>query len=448
MGYSYEDLKRWDFEYFWHPFTQMAEYTLRDPVIIERGEGVYLIDVKGNKYIDGVSSLWVNVHGHRKKEIDEAIKSQLERIAHSTTLGISNVPAILLAKKLVEITPEKLRKVFFSDTGACAMEIALKIAYQYWLNKGQKRTKFVALKNAYHGDTIGAMSVGGIDLFHGVYKPLLFEAYFAPSPYCYRCPLNKDKKECNLACLSELERIVAEHQSDVIAIVAESTVQAAAGMIVMPEGYMKGLREIADRYGTLLILDEVAVGFGRTGKMWGCDHEGVCPDIMAVAKGITGGYLPVAATLVTEEIYNAFWGDYSKTFYHGHTYTGNPLGCSAALANIDVFEKERVLERLQPKIEHLNKRLEEFKELKHVGDIRQKGFMVGVELVKDRETKEPYPYELRMGYQVIYKARERGVIIRPLGDVIVILPPLCIEIEVLDELLDVIKWAIYEVTEK
>ncbi len=449
MEYSYEDLKRWDLEYFWHPFTQMTEYAQKDPLIIDKGEGIYLIDVHGNRYIDGVSSLWVNVHGHNHPKINKAVREQLEKIAHSTTLGISNVPAILLAKKLAEIAPPGLKKVFFSDTGACAMEIAIKMAYHYWQNIGdKKRKKFVCLRNGYHGDTIGAMSVGGIDLFHAVYRPLLFEAYFAPSPYCYRCELQADPENCGLLCLQKLEEIVASHRDEIAAIVSESTVQAAGGIIVMPDGYMKGLREIADRYGVLLVLDEVAVGFGRTGKMWGCEHEGVVPDIMAVAKGITGGYLPVAATLTTEKVYGAFLGDYTRTFYHGHTYTGNPLGCAAALANIELFEEERTLEKLQPKIEHLKGRLEEFKELKHVGDIRQKGFMVGVELVKDKDTKEPFPYGERTGFKVIYKARERGVVIRPLGDVIVILPPLVIDTPELDRLLDVIKWAIKEVTEK
>ena len=449
MAYSYEELKRWDFDYIWHPFTQMAEYKSKEPIIIERGEGSYLIDVKGRKYIDGVSSLWVNVHGHNNPKINAAVSEQLNKIAHSTMLGITNVPAILLAKKLVEITPDNLTKVFYSDNGSTAMEVALKVAYQYWINKGVKgKTKFVTLKNGYHGDTIGAVSLGGIDLFHAVYKPLLFENYLAPSPYCYRCSFNLSYPACGLHCLNVLEDIVKSHQNEIIAISMESTIQAAGGMIVMPEGYMKGAREIADRYGLLLILDEVAVGFGRTGKMWGCQHEGVKPDIMAISKGITGGYLPLAATLVTDEIYDAFVGDFSKTFYHGHSYTGNPLGCAAALASIEIFEEERVLEKLQPKIEHLTERLKEFEELKHVGDIRQKGFMVGIELVKDRETKEEYPYEERVGFQVIYKARERGVIIRPLGNVIIILPPLSISLDELDKLIDVIKWAIKEVTEK
>ncbi len=449
MNYSYELLKKWDFDYIWHPFTQMAEYKQKDPIIIEKGEGSYLIDVQGKRYIDGVSSLWVNIHGHNRKEINDAIIQQLQKIAHSTMLGIANVPAILLAKKLIEITPKNLNKVFYSDNGSTAMEVALKIAYQYWVNKGDKqRTKFVTLKNGYHGDTIGAVSLGGIDLFHAVYKPLLFETYSVSSPYCYRCPFKLSFPSCGLECLNELEDTVKKHKAEIAAISMESTIQAAGGMIVLPPGYMKGAREIADRYQIPLILDEVAVGFGRTGKMWGCEHEGIAPDIMAIAKGITGGYLPLAATLVTDNIYEAFEGDFTKTFYHGHSYTGNPLGCVAALACIDIFERENTLEKLKMKIEHLSKRLKEFWELKHVGDIRQKGFIVGIELVRNKETKEEYPYHERIGFQVIYKAREKGVIIRPLGNVIVILPPLSINIKELDKLLDVIRWAIREVTEK
>ena len=445
---DYQELVKKDFQYLWHPFTQMSDYTSRPPLIIERGEGIYLIDTEGNRYIDGVSSLWVNLHGHRRPEIDRAIKDQLDKIAHSTMLGIANVPAIQLAEKLVEKTPENLTRVFFSDNGSTAMEIALKIAYQYWTNRGiSGRTRFVSLKNAYHGDTLGAVSVGGIDLFHSVYRPLLFPVYHAPSPYCYRCPLEKGYPACALACLEELEKIVETHRDEVIAIVSESAVQGAAGMIVMPQGYMRGLREIADKYNLPLILDEVAMGFGRTGTMWACEHEKAWPDIMALSKGITNGYLPLAATLTTEEIYSAFLGDYTKTFYHGHSYTGNPLACAAALANLEIFEKDRTLDQLPPKIELLSRWLDRFQKLKHVGDVRQKGLVAGIELVKDKATKEPFPREETVGFQVVYRAREKGVVIRPLGDVMVVMPPLVIPLEELDRLLEVMYECVKEVTE-
>ncbi|HDD53396.1 MAG TPA: adenosylmethionine--8-amino-7-oxononanoate transaminase [Thermosulfidibacter takaii] len=445
---EYQDLAKKDFQYLWHPFTQMSDFTSRPPLIIERGEGIYLIDTQGNRYIDGVSSLWVNLHGHRRPEIDQAIKDQLDKIAHSTMLGMANVPAVLLAERLVEKTPENLTRVFFSDNGSTAMEIALKIAYQYWTNKGVSgKARFVSLKNAYHGDTLGAVSVGGIDLFHSIYRPLLFPAYHAPSPYCYRCPLDKSYPACALACLEELEKMVESHRDEVIAIVSESAVQGAAGMIVMPQGYMRGLREIADKYGVPLILDEVAMGFGRTGKMWACEHEKAWPDIMALSKGITNGYLPLAATLTTEEIYSSFLGDYTKTFYHGHSYTGNPLACAAALANLEIFDRDKTLEQLPPKVQLLSQWLEKFQELSHVGDTRQKGLVAGIELVKDKATKEPYPREETVGFQVIYKARDKGVAIRPLGDVIVIMPPLVIPEGELDRLMEVIYECVKVVTE-
>lgn len=444
----YKDLLEKDFRYIWHPFTQMAEYTSMSPLIIERGEGIFLIDTQGNRYIDGVSSLWVNLHGHRKRKIDEAIRNQLDRIAHSTMLGIANVPAIELAEKLVEMTPSNLTRVFYSDNGSTAMEIALKIAYQYWVNKGVKgKKRFVSLENAYHGDTLGAVSVGGIELFHQVYRPLLFPAYHAPSPYCYRCGLDLTYPSCELACLDRLEEIVKAHRDEIAAIVSESAVQGAAGMIVMPDGYMRGLREIATRYGVLLILDEVAMGFGRTGKMWACEHEEAWPDIMALSKGITNGYMPLAATLTTEEIYSAFLGNYTKTFYHGHSYTGNPLACAAAMANLEIFQGDRVLEKLPPKIESLSQWLDGFGELLHVGDVRQKGLVAGIELVKDKGTKEPFPREEARGFQIVYRAREKGVVIRPLGDVIVIMPPLAIDMEHLDRLMKIIYESVRETTE-
>ncbi len=442
------DLARMDKEYTWHPFTQMSDYLNREPLVIVGGEGAYLIDSEGNRYLDGVSSLWVNIHGHRRPEIDRAITEQLGKIAHTTMLGLANEPASLLAERLVKIAPGNLGKVFYSDNGSTAMEVAIKIAYQYWVNRGEGgRTRFLSLENAYHGDTLGAVSIGGIDLFHACYRPLLFPAYHAPSPYCYRCPLQKSHPSCGLECLNKAEEILSERSREIIAIVAESAVQGAAGMIVMPPGYLKGLEELARRYGVPLILDEVAMGFGRTGTMFACEHEGVKPDIMALAKGITGGYLPLAATLVTEEIFGAFVGGMDRTFYHGHSYTGNPLACAAALATLEIFEQEQTLRRIAPLIDLLTARLDECRSLAHVGDVRQKGLVAGIELVQDRESGEPYPSELTMGYQVIYRAREEGVIIRPLGNVIVVMPPLCVTEEELNRLMDVIILSIREVTE-
>ena len=445
------ELESDDKQHIWHPFTQMKEYIEEKPLIIEEGEGVYLKDIYGNSYIDGVSSLWVTTHGHRKKEIDDAIIRQIKKISHSTLLGLANTPTINLAKKLIQIVPQGLEKVFFSDNGSTAVEISLKIAFQYWQQKGEKyksKTRFASLKNAYHGDTLGAVSVGGIDLFHNIYSPLLFRTFKAKSPYCYRCEDGLSYPDCKLFCAKDLEEILKNNSSEIAALIIEPMVQAAGGMIVFPKGYLKKARELCTKYNVLMITDEVATGFGRTGKMFACEHEKIAPDIMAVAKGITGGYLPLAATITTKEVYNAFLGDYSefKTFFHGHTYTGNPLACAAALASLKIFEDEKVLDNLQVKISYLKERLQSFYELPGVGDIRQCGFITGIELVKNKASKEYYPLEEKIGVKVIMEARKRGVILRPLGNVIVLMPPLSISQNELRQLVDVTYEAIKAVS--
>ncbi|MFN3478746.1 MAG: adenosylmethionine--8-amino-7-oxononanoate transaminase [Thermodesulfovibrionales bacterium] len=445
-----------DRQYIWHPFTQMKDWVNEKPIIISEGRDCFIKDIYGNWYLDGVSSLWVNIHGHRKKEIDEAIKDQLDKIAHSTMLGLSNVPAIKLAERLVRIINSSLithhsslNKVFYSDNGSTSVEVALKMAFQYWIHKGIKgRDKFLSLRNAYHGDTLGAVSVGGIDIFHKTFEPLLFKAFKAPSPYCYRCELNLSYPDCSFACLNEMEKIMKEHSGEIAALIIEPLVQAAGGIIVSPPGYLKGIRELCTRYNILMIADEVATGFGRTGRMFACEHEGVIPDIICLSKGITGGYLPLAVTITTEEVYNAFLGEFSelKTFFHGHSYTGNPLACAAALACLDLFEKEKTLENLNPKIELLEKYLSDLASLDHVGNVRNKGLIAGIELVRDKSTKEPYPWEQKMGWKVAYYARDKGVLIRPLGNVVVIMPPLSISTDNLEQLMRVIKEAIESVT--
>ena len=448
----YHHLAKMDQEYLWHPFTQMLDYNKESPLIIAEGKGSYLMDVQGKKYLDGVSSLWVNVHGHNHPEINNAIISQVEKISHSTLLGPSNVPAIHLAQRLVEIAPPGLNKVFYSDCGAAGVEIGLKMAFQYWQQRPDPRpgkTKFLCLRNAYHGDTLGAVNVGGIDLFHKVYRPLLTENIRVPSPYCYRCFLSKTPADCQMACFEELKKVVSARHEEIAAFIIEPLVQGAAGMIIAPRGFLKRVREVCNQYEILLIADEVAVGFGRTGRMFACEHENVSPDIMVVGKGITGGYLPLAATLSTDEIYKAFLGEYweFKTFFHGHTYTGNPVACAAALANLETFEKEQTLLKLRDKIAWLEGYLEKFQALRHVGEIRHKGFMVGIELVLNRETKEPYPDKDKIGIKVTQKARENGLIIRPLGNVIVLMPPLSITKDELDQITNVTFDAIKKVTE-
>ena len=434
----------------WHPFTQMQEYTKAAPLIVERGEGCYLFDTDGRRYLDGVSSLWANIHGHRHPTITAAIQEQAGRIAHSTLLGLTNVPAVELAERLVAIAPEGLTRVFYAENGASAVEIALKMAFQYWQHRAQtQRTTFLSLQNGYHGDTLGAVSVGGIDLFHAIYQPLLFPTLRAPSPYCYRCPLQRTYPECELACARELDRLVAEHASELAAVIVEPLVQGAGGMITAPPGYLRAVRKACDRNDVLLIVDEVATGFGRTGTMFACEQEQVLPDLMTVGKGITGGYLPLSAVFAREFIYEAFLAPRSagRTFYHGHTYTGNELCCAAALASLDVFEQESTLTNLKPKIAHLTRRLETFRQLSHAGEVRQRGFMVGIELVADRQTRAAYEPLGEKGQAVIALARQRGIIIRPLDDVIVLMPPLAISIAELDVLLDVTYESIHLATE-
>ena len=437
-----------DKKYVWHPFTQMKDWLEGEPLIIEEAKGSYLKDSDGRWYLDGVSSLWVNVHGHRKKEIDISVARQLSKVAHSTLLGLGNIPSIELAREIIKIAPKGLAKVFYSDNGSTAVEIALKMAYQYWQHRNTAKTKFIHLENAYHGDTVGSVSVGGIDLFHKAYKGLLFDSYAIDSPYCYRCPKKKIYPLCGRECLGGLKEILECDHSSIAALIVEPLVQAASGMLVWPDGIYKEMSELCKKYNVLLIADEVAVGVGRTGSMFASDLEGVTPDILCLAKGITGGYLPLAATLTTQNIFDGFLGEYKgqKTFFHGHTYTGNPLACAAARANLELFKKEKTLEKLKPKIQFLKKGLEGFMELKHVGDIRQKGFMVGIELVKDKRTKEQYGWEEKVGIRVCQKAREYGVILRPLGNVIVLMPPLSISQEELKQLLDAAYKAIRTVT--
>ncbi len=434
-----ERLSAWDKEYLWHPFTQMKDWLDGEPLVIDEAEGCYLKDIQGNRYLDGVSSLWVNVHGHRKKEINQAIKAQLNKVSHSTLLGLSNPPAIQLAKQLIEIAPQGLARVFYSDNGSTAVEVAIKMAYQYWKNTGQtKKSKIAHLKNSYHGDTLGSVSVGGIELFHKVYRDLIFETIKVEFPDFYRCSSGKKYPAYTKECLEKLENFFKKQHVSIAALVIEPLVQGAAGMIVWPSGLLRKISKLCKQYDIFLIADEVATGFGRTGTMFACEQEKVTPDFLCLAKGLTGGYLPLAATLTTQKVFDGFLFDYKdqKTFFHGHTYTANPLACAAALANLKIFQKERVLARLQPKIKYLAKGLKKFYNLPSVGDIRQKGLMVGIELVKDRTTKEPFPWEERIGVRVCQEVRKHGVILRPLGNVIVLMPPLAISMPEIDRLLE------------
>lgn len=453
-----KQLAAWDKKYVWHPFTQMKDWLMDEPLVVDRAKGSYLIDTKGNRYLDGVSSLWVNVHGHGHRIVNARVREQLDKLEHSTLLGLSNTPAIELARKLTSIVPKGLTKVFYSDNGSTAVEAAIKIAYQYWQNlparqagTGHKKKKYIAhLANSYHGDTLGSVSVGGIELFYKVYRDLIFKTIKVDFPDCYRAPKGKKYPEYAFECLDRFEAMLKKKHAQIAAFVVEPIVQGAAGMIMWPKGILKRMSELCRRHRVIFIADEVATGFGRTGKMFACEQEGVSPDILCLAKGITSGYLPLAATLTTQKIFDGFCFDYKdqKTFFHGHTYTGNPLACAAALANLEVFEKERTLEKLAPKIKFLSQKLQMFYNLPHVGDLRQRGFMVGIELVRDRQTQAAYPWQEKVGVRVCQEIRKHGVILRPLGNVIVLMPPLSMRIEELEHLLNTTYWAIETVTKE
>jgi len=430
----------WDKKHVWHPFTQMAEWERdADVLVIERAEGPYLYDANGDRYLDAVSSLWVNIHGHNNARMNEALTGQLSRVAHSTLLGLANAPSILLAKRLAELLPAGLEKVFYSDNGSTAVEVAVKIAYLFWRYAADEdRPLFVKFDGSYHGDTLGAVSVGGIELFHSKFGKLCFETIQAPYPFCYRCPLGKSSGDCERECYAELEKLVAQNASQIAAVVIEPLVQCAAGIRIAPSGFLGFVEHVCRKHDVLLIVDEVATGFGRTGRMFAVEREGVAPDFVALAKGLTAGYLPLAATVTTKRVYDAFLGSYDelKTFFHGHTYTGNPLACAAALANIEMFEEQGVIESLPPKVEALSRGLERFRGLPMVGDVRQIGMIAGVELVKDRSTSEPFEPRQRVAHRVCRKARDYGIIARPLGDVLVFFPPLCCTTDEIEALCD------------
>jgi adenosylmethionine-8-amino-7-oxononanoate aminotransferase len=444
-------IREWDNDHVWHPFTPMSAYWEEQAPIIERAEGFYLFDTEGQKYLDGISSLWCNVHGHRVPEIDEAIRRQLDRVAHTTLLGLSSLPAIELARELVERTPASLTKVFYSDSGATAVEAALKIAYQYHRQKPgpePERDLFVCLADAYHGDTVGSVSVGGMELFHGVYRNLLFPTIRVPAPVSFLSPPELSPEAYLAWCFSEVEAVLEEHHPRIAGFIIEPLVQGAAGIWVHARGYLKHVRELTRKYGIPLIADEVAVGFGRTGTMFACEQEAVEPDLMCVAKGLTGGYLPVAATLASDVIYNAFLGKPAegRTFYHGHTYTGNPLGCAAALASLKLFDDNCILENIARNAKCLSERLAVLEDHPRVLEVRQKGVMVGIHLMEDPAARKAFPVEKRIGHHVTLAARRLGLILRPLGDVIVLMPAPAMPLDLINVLCDKALQAIEEVT--
>jgi len=440
---SSAQLVKWDRDHVWHPFTQMQEWEQEDPIIIEKAKGPYLYDIHGNKFLDGTSSIWVNVHGHRHPAINHAIQNQLKKVAHSTLLGLASPPSIQLAKELIKIAPKGLTRVFYSDDGSTAVEVALKMALQYWQQQGSsagRKNKFVRLDLAYHGDTAGSMSVGGVKLFHERFRPLLVETVAIDAPYCYRCPLKLQYPSCDIACIDPLETVLSEQHEEIAGVVIEPLVQAVSGMLTQPAGYVSRVRTLCSKYNVLMIADEVATGFGRTGKMFACDHETVSPDLLCLAKGLTGGYLPLAATLTTEKIYAAFLGEYHefKTFFHGHSYTGNALGCAAALANLALFKQERTLAQVKKNGTLLKRLLQPLADLPLVGEIRRCGMMVGIELVAHKGNRIPFPTTARVGYKIAQMCRHHGLLIRPIGNIVILLPPLNTPVPELQRMVNIV----------
>ncbi len=416
-----------DRKVLWHPFTQHSTWDEEEFPVIAKARGSYLYDLDGRKYLDGVSSMWCTAAGHLNPRVVRAVRRQLASLDHATFLGLTNVPAIELAEKLLAKAPRGLARVFYSDNGSTAVEIALKMSVQYWRQAGRPaRTKFVSLSEAYHGDTAGAMSVGGVDVFLDAYRPLLFPTLKAPTTYSYRCPKASTLEACAAHCVEDLRAILERHADEIAGVVMEPVVQGAGGMIVQPPGFVKSVEELCRKHDVFLILDEVMTGFGRTGTFFACEQDSVRPDLMAVSKGLTGGFLPLAATLATRRIFEGFLGEVKdrRALYHGHTYTGNPLGCAAALGTLESFEKDRILENLAPKIEALRAGLRRLEDHPNVGEIRQRGLLAGIELVANRKTRESFPYEKRIGHRVIVEARRRGAVLRPLADLIVLMPPL------------------------
>lgn len=438
-----------DLKYIWHPCSQMKDYEELPPIIIDHGKGVYLYDKNGKEYIDIVSSWWCNLLGHCNPKINESIKAQLDKLEHVIFANFSHEPAITLCEELSKIVPKGLAKFNFSDNGSAAVECALKMSFQYQYQTGNaKKTRFMCLSEGYHGETIGALSIGSIDLYAKIYKPMLMDAIHIEAPDCYRCPYGKNRNFCNTECFEHAEKAFELYADETCAIIVEPLLQGSAGMRIYPALYLKKLRELCDRHNVLLIADEIATGFGRTGKMFAFDFAGVSPDIMCISKGLTGGYMPMAITITTDEIYNAFYADYNegKAFMHSHTYSGNPLGCSAALAVLNILREDLALEDAAKRAQYLNKKLKEaLLDHKNIGEIRHIGLINAMELVKDKKEKIGFEPKLRVGYQIYKKALEKGLILRPLGNVLYFNPPLIINEAEIDRAVAICKEAIFSV---
>ncbi|OFI06746.1 adenosylmethionine-8-amino-7-oxononanoate aminotransferase [Clostridium acetireducens DSM 10703] len=420
-----------DLKYIWHPCAQMKDYEDLPPIVIEKGDGIYIYDVEGNKYIDCISSWWANLFGHSNKRINKAIWNQVNNIEHVIFANFSNKPAIELAEKLIKISPERLKKVYFADNGSSAVETALKMSFQYHQQNGNtSKTRFASITNAYHGETLGALSVGDLDLYSKIYNPLLLNTLRAEGPDCYRCSYGKCRENCHAECFESMENLILKHHKEICGIIIEPMVQGAAGMKIYSHFYLKKLRKICDDYNIHIIADEIAMGFGRTGKMFACNHANISPDLMCLSKGISAGYMPLSAVLATEDIYNAFYGDYTelKAFIHSHTYAGNAMACAIACESLKIFEEEKVLEKNKEKGKLIKEKvLEKSKNNPYIGDVRSIGMITAIEIVQNKETKENFPWEQRVGYEIYKIALKKGLLLRPIGNVLYFIPPYIIE---------------------
>lgn len=445
---SMRSLQEKDLKYVWHPCSQMKDYEKFPPIVIEKGKGVFLEDVEGKKYLDAVSSWWVNLFGHSNQRINDALYKQANTLEHVIFANFTHKPAIELSERIVNLAPNRLDKVFFGDNGSSAVEIALKLSFQYHQQIGKsKKIKFVNISDAYHGETIGALSMGDVDLYNKVYKPILLDSVTVEGPDCFRCRYQKERNTCNAECFEIMENTLKEIHEEVTGVIIEPMVQCAAGMKIYSPRYLVKLRELCDKYDINLIADEIAVGFGRTGKMFASEHAGISPDIMCLSKGLTAGYMPLSLVLMSDKIYDAFYDDYStmKAFLHSHSYSGNPLGCSIAVETLNIFEDEAILENNKTKSEYLRNKVESvLKEIHHVGEYRQIGMIGAIELVKDKETKEPFESEKRVGYNIYKNALKKGVVLRALGNIVYFMPPLIISEEEIDFMVDVARDSINE----
>lgn len=443
-----KSLQEKDLKYIWHPCSQMKDYETFPPIVIKKGEGVFLEDMDGKKYMDAVSSWWVNLFGHSNQRINDALYSQANKLEHVIFSNFTHEPAIELAERMISVAPKGLNKIFFGDNGSSSVEIALKLSFQYHQQIGKtKKVKFVALTDAYHGETLGALSVGGVDLYNTIYKPLLLDVIRPEGPDCFRCKYNQNRDNCDAECFEAMKKVIEEKHEEITAIIIEPMVQAAAGMKIYSPVYLKKLRALCDKYDINLIADEIAVGFGRTGEMFACNHAQITPDIMCVSKGLTAGYLPLSLALMTDKIYDAFYDEYStmKAFLHSHSYSGNPLGCAVAVETLKIFEDENIIEKNKIKAKVLRDKVEEsLKDIPHVGEYRQIGMIGAIELVKDKETKEGFDWKERVGYQIYKKALQKGVLLRPLGNIIYFMPPYVITEQEIDYMVKTAKESIIE----